>query len=181
MELLCLHDCLLWSLLSFNALLRVWWLRALPMPSPSQPPTRPIPVWWHHGRKNVIMVLSLVRSDLNLVSQSLTAPHSRRDLIMSALSPCSLFSFPPFISLRLSFSQPSSILLSLSVSAQVYWKHFSSCLWQARQMKNKFQIWSERPFNLWLCFLLVNTIAPLCSYVCVCDAVVVCAFLESLS
>ncbi len=70
-----------------------------------------------------------------------------------------------FISLRLGFSLPSSILLSLSLSlsAQVYWKHFYSCLWQARQMKNKFQIWSERPFNLWLCFLLANTEAPPCS------------------
>jgi len=29
-------------------------------------------------------------------------------------------------------------------------------------MKNKFQIWSEHPFNLWLCFLLVNTVAPPC-------------------
>lgn len=34
-------------------------------------------------------------------------------------------------------------------------------------MKNKFQIWSERPFNLWLCFLLVNTVAPPCT-LCVC-------------
>lgn len=73
----------------------------------------------------------------------------------------SLFLFR-FISLRLGFSLPSS-----SLSAQVYWKHFSSCLWQARQMKNKFQIWSVRPFNLWLCFLLVNTVAPPCAYVCV--------------
>jgi len=36
----------------------------------------------------------------------------------------SLFLFH-FISLRLYFSLPSSILLSLSLSAQVYWKHFS--------------------------------------------------------
>lgn len=86
----------------------------------------------------------------------------------------SLFLFR-FILLRLGFSLPSS-----SLSAQVYWKHFSSCLWQARQMKNKFQIWSERPFNLWLCFLLVNTVAPPCAYVCVCGASVVYVFLKSL-
>lgn len=129
-----------------------------PIPLLSFP--HPITVWWHHDGENVIMAFSLVSSVLNLMSQSLTATHSRRVLITSAFPPCSPFSSLRFISLRLVFL-PSSLFLSL----QVYWKHFSSCLWQARQMKNKFQMWSECLFNLWLCFLLGNTVALPCTAV----------------
>lgn len=76
-----------------SSIKRVWTSYGLRhcRPHHNQPPG-PIPVWWHHGGKNVIMVLSLVSSDLNPVSQSLTAPHSRQDLITSALPLCSLFS-----------------------------------------------------------------------------------------
>lgn len=78
----------------------------------------------------------------------------------------SLFLFH-FISPRLCFSLPSSILLSLSLSAQVYWKHFSLVFDRRDRWKTNFRSDLSTPL-VFDCFLLVNTIAPPCSYVCVC-------------
>jgi len=102
----------------------------------------PVPVWWHHGGKNVIMVLSLVSSDLNLVSQSLTAPHSRRDLITSALPPCSLFSsftlyrsdstslcLPQYFSLSLSLHRYIGNIFLLSLTGKTDEKQISDLIW----------------------------------------------------
>lgn len=93
----------------------------------------------------------------------------------------SLFLFH-FISPRLCFSLPSSILLSLSLSLCTgILETFFSCLWQARQMKNKFQIWSEHPFSLWLFSSSEHNSSTVLLRVCVCGASVVYVFPESLN
>lgn len=96
------------------------------------------------------------------VSRSVTATHSRRDLIEPAHTRHFLLltlyhpAFPPhcylffvFVSLHPWLSHFSSFhcllpsLVCFMYKPKVYWKHFFSRVWQVRCAENKFQIWDS--------------------------------------
>lgn len=128
----------------------------------------PIIIWWHHSGENAIMEPPPSEQRVQPVSRSVTATHSRRDLIEPAHTCHFLFltlydPVPPpqrpnpnchkfllFVSPQLShfssylpfLASPPS-LVCFMYKWQVYWKHFSFCVWQVRCAENKFRIWGH--------------------------------------